>query len=664
MLSAYRAQAVAMRRLTSPQRRSGCLNVDRVSSPQFNALDSYAHTACASRSALPLTRLLTAGSRQLHCSPAAHIFNVPRTASQQSEALHPFPVLPPEPRAIKPAAPADKPSSAAPTRASPTLATSAKKHPAVAPTPIATAALPPAATQVIDTSAPVASQDMGRNQPKLHFFIPTNTSAANATSASASPATPSLIATEQTEARKDSLAVLEHFVTTPTARRLLTPLSGLLQHMLPRNYPKSVTAPYTRYSQYAFLGGVWSTASGVISMQCMLFAVGLGQPLAVPAAAAVQWLLKDGLGQFGGVFFVSYINVAFDSDAKRWRMIAAMLNDCAVLIEMCTALVPALFLPLASAANIGKTITWMAASASRAAIHRSFCREENLAEVTAKAGSQITAASIVGTALGIGLSYPFGTAVQPLLAVFAVLSVLHISCTYLSLRGVPLNTLNEQRAERAMLAYCEEGRVPSTDEVREDEHFLAHYRSPFRATSRLDMTAKLTDLVADFEAMTPHLHPPPTSTATLWSTLSPLDRLLLFYHNESFLITIRPCSAHTQLPYTVSLLFLDTASSADVLAAYLLQVRFRWAVQRAVEGAGGGGGGGGGGVGYGVVCGLLRESVEWLGEHRKEFYRQLVGQGWNVEHLFLESDKLRRVHVLQTRVRAVKGNSVRQKPAE
>ena len=39
--------------------------------------------------------------------------------------------------------------------------------------------------------------------------------------------------------------------------------------------------------------------------------------------------------------------------------------------------------------------------------------------------------------------------------------------------------------------------------------------------------------------------------------------------------------------------------------------------------------------------------------------RQQEAQGWNVVHLFLESDRQRRVEVLQTRVRALQLGGVR-----
>ena len=83
-------------------------------------------------------------------------------------------------------------------------------------------------------------------------------------------------------------------------------------------------------------------------------------------------------------------------------MVASLSMSFASLLEMSTPLAPSYFLPIASVANVGKNISFLAASASRAAIHRSFAIKENLADITAKAGSQSILSSTIGTAIGVG----------------------------------------------------------------------------------------------------------------------------------------------------------------------------------------------------------------------------------------------------------------------
>ena len=241
----------------------------------------------------------------------------------------------------------------------------------------------------------------------------------------------------------------------------------------------------------------------VLSTQALLVAVGVGTQSAAPMAAALNWVMKDGVGQLGGVIFASQLGkggIDFDtvrdkiakltgplqnqgvrdennknitatntttttqqtkkkrgnfqrgtadSNPKRWRMVAALALDLSTFMEICTPMMgPEWFLPCASIANIGKNVGFLAASASRAAIHQSLSmggsssassmttavpdgsdlREErdktksevssnktsppssttastvsNLGDVTAKSGSQAIVASLAGTVIGIFL---------------------------------------------------------------------------------------------------------------------------------------------------------------------------------------------------------------------------------------------------------------------
>jgi len=83
------------------------------------------------------------------------------------------------------------------------------------------------------------------------------------------------------------------------------------------------------------------TATGVLSMQALLYAIGLGAGLwcgvvfsdlillivftgAIPLAATVNWVLKDGLGQLGGVLYGAIYGTHFDDDPKRHRFYAVV----------------------------------------------------------------------------------------------------------------------------------------------------------------------------------------------------------------------------------------------------------------------------------------------------------------------------------------------------
>ena len=73
-------------------------------------------------------------------------------------------------------------------------------------------------------------------------------------------------------------------------------------YLLPKGFPQSVGSRYLPFAKYTFVGYVACSAGGVLAMQSMLYAVGLGAG-SIPLAAALNWVIKDGLGQLGGVLF-------------------------------------------------------------------------------------------------------------------------------------------------------------------------------------------------------------------------------------------------------------------------------------------------------------------------------------------------------------------------
>ena len=324
-----------------------------------------------------------------------------------------------------------------------------------------------------------------------------------------------------------------------------------IHHFLPANFPHSVDKSYATYASYCFLGSVAGSSAMVLSTQALLVAVGVGTQSAAPMAAALNWVMKDGVGQLGGVLFASQLGKGgmdvdywknktrkwlgplanskgrkkrgnfqrgtADTNPKRWRMVAALALDLSTLLEICTPFLGAeYFLPCASIANIGKNIGFLAASASRAAIHQSLTTTEgktsNLGDVTAKAGSQAILASLLGTGFGIIFSQTFcsdyGTA--GILAGFVVLSAVHQVCTYKAIQAVPLKTLDRHRLHIVLASYMKSNldqiigqsgikkqrswKAPLTPtEVAERESFLP-LMPPDQSVRWLSVGASLVDI--------------------------------------------------------------------------------------------------------------------------------------------------------------------------
>lgn len=261
----------------------------------------------------------------------------------------------------------------------------------------------------------------------------------------------------------------------------------IVKHFLPAQYPHSVANGYARFTVLAFSASVAGSAAMVLSTQTLLLAVGVvGQTSGITSgsasimAGALNWVLKDGIGQLGGVIFASKMGEMkkFDSDPKRWRMLAALSLDGASFLEILSPLVwSSWVLPVACIANIGKNVGFLTASASRAAIHQSLAIKGNLADVTAKSASQSMAAGLLGTGVGIGLSTFLDYDATNFIAGFCALSMIHQGCNYQSLKSVPLQHFNRHRLHILLSKYMETGVVLEPSQVAKLERYfplLAH----------------------------------------------------------------------------------------------------------------------------------------------------------------------------------------------
>ncbi|RUO96724.1 vitamin B6 photo-protection and homoeostasis-domain-containing protein [Jimgerdemannia flammicorona] len=285
---------------------------------------------------------------------------------------------------------------------------------------------------------------------------------------------------------------------------LLTFLSDLRLNVvaafLPKGYPHSVSSHYKGFVAWQFMHNVAGSVTGVLATQSLLFAIGLGAG-SIPLAASLNWIIKDGLGQLGGVVYASSVSDHFDSEPKRYRFQATLAMQLACVIELMTPLFPGMFLLLASVTNefIGgmmqprtspglrrrrrgkdrlrmrSVLLFMCTVTNqrpllhsdplnRAHMHKTFALRNNLGDITGKSGSQSTAAGLVGTALGVVVSSfitAFTTSTStlsadpthpllPVLLAFLPFSLLNIYGIYRSNLHVTTCSLNPPRAEAVL----------------------------------------------------------------------------------------------------------------------------------------------------------------------------------------------------------------------
>ncbi|XP_048332142.1 protein root UVB sensitive 1, chloroplastic isoform X2 [Ziziphus jujuba] len=156
--------------------------------------------------------------------------------------------------------------------------------------------------------------------------------------------------------------------------------------MLPEGFPQSVTSDYLDYSLWRAVQGVASQISGVLATQALLYAVGLGKG-AIPTAAAVNWVLKDGIGYLSKIMLSKY-GRHFDVNPKGWRLFADMLENAAFGMEMLTPAFPHLFVMIGAVAGAGRSAAALIQAATRSCFYAGFAAQRNFAEVIAKGEAQ------------------------------------------------------------------------------------------------------------------------------------------------------------------------------------------------------------------------------------------------------------------------------------
>lgn len=91
----------------------------------------------------------------------------------------------------------------------------------------------------------------------------------------------------------------------------------------------------------------------VLLLQALLYAVGLGKG-AIPTAAAVNWVLRDGIGYLSKIVLSKY-GRHFDVHPKGWRLVSDVIENMSYGLELLTPTFPHLFVYLAAAAGAGRS---------------------------------------------------------------------------------------------------------------------------------------------------------------------------------------------------------------------------------------------------------------------------------------------------------------------
>ncbi|KAK9863284.1 hypothetical protein WJX84_005289 [Apatococcus fuscideae] len=219
-----------------------------------------------------------------------------------------------------------------------------------------------------------------------------------------------------------------------------------------------------------------SSMLNILSTQALLKAIGIGAKRALPAAAGINWVLKDGLGKMGRLGIAACFGSYFDANLKRFRFITALLVSVCTLLEFITPMFPGQFLLLASLANVGKSIGLTTYVSTQPAVLKSFAKSENVAELSAKQQAQQMVMDNLGLALCVAMAWatrgsPQASMWAPIIAM-PLLTIGDITSIYNELRNTHLRMLNKERAEMVAEAWADGRPIPTPAQVSAKERVV------------------------------------------------------------------------------------------------------------------------------------------------------------------------------------------------
>ncbi|KAJ4979820.1 hypothetical protein NE237_010600 [Protea cynaroides] len=245
-------------------------------------------------------------------------------------------------------------------------------------------------------------------------------------------------------------------------------MSFIRSYVTPEGFPESVTPSYVPYMRWRALKHFFGGAMGVFTTQALLSSVGVCRNRAVPGAVAINWIIKDGAGRVGKMLFARQ-GKKFDYDLKQLRFAGDLLMELGAGLELATASVPHLFLPMACAANVAKNVAAVTSTSTRTPIYKAFAKGENIGDVTAKGECVGNIADLFGT----GLSIMISKTNPPLVPTFALLSCGYVLSSYQEVKSVVLHTLNRARFNVAVESFLKTGHVPTLQEGNMKENIFS-----------------------------------------------------------------------------------------------------------------------------------------------------------------------------------------------
>ncbi|XP_012944155.1 RUS family member 1 [Aplysia californica] len=259
---------------------------------------------------------------------------------------------------------------------------------------------------------------------------------------------------------------------------------------LPQGYPDSVSDDYLTYQIWDTVQAFASSITGTLAAYAVLKGVGVGDETATVLGATMTWLLKDGAGMMGRILFAWMKGTGLDCDAKRWRLFADFLNDLAFFLDILAPTFGNYFTFVVCVSGVFRSIVGVAGGATRAALTQHQARRNNMADVSAKDGSQETLVNLIALLCNLVL-VPLVSGQQYLVwPLYVVFTFLHIFANYKAVAAVRMETINQTRLYFITRWYLEKEEVLDVKTVNQLEPVIF----PIRRTMNINLGVSFSEI--------------------------------------------------------------------------------------------------------------------------------------------------------------------------
>lgn len=260
------------------------------------------------------------------------------------------------------------------------------------------------------------------------------------------------------------------FVVRRSPRKWSSLRAVFSEIFLPAGFPDTVSRDYKEYQVWDSVQAFASSITGTLATQAVLTGVGVGDQTASVLAATTTWILKDGMGMIGRILFAWFQGSNLDNDSKKWRLFADILNDAAILLELMSQHLKGYITLVLCVSSIAKSVVGVAGGATRAALTQHQARSNNMADVSAKDGSQETLVNLAAFLCSLLLLRVLAGNQILIYAIFTVFTLLHIFANFRAVSCVVMETFNRSRYSLLVKHFLEEaGDIASVEKVNEQE---------------------------------------------------------------------------------------------------------------------------------------------------------------------------------------------------